>query len=171
MTRQRTNWPLVSASAIPYRAGINQVPRAATRDDIDQYIEQFCNSAIMADDAGFDLLELHMAHGYLLASFLSPITNQRSDEYGGSLANRLRFPLELFRAVRAVWPQQNRCRCVFQRPTGLQAALPVPTVCKSRRRSKTPAAICSTYLPGRPIQQQACVRPHVSGEFFRTDPA
>jgi anthraniloyl-CoA monooxygenase len=101
------NWPLVSASAIPYRAGINQVPRAATRNDLQQYIEQFCNSAIMADQAGFDLLELHMAHGYLLASFLSPITNQRSDEYGGSLANRLRFPLELFRAVRAVWPRRK----------------------------------------------------------------
>ena len=101
------NWPLVSASAIAYQAGVNQVPRAATRDDLDEFIEQFCNSAIMADDAGFDLLELHMAHGYLLASFLSPITNQRSDEYGGSLANRLRFPLELFRAVRAVWPQHK----------------------------------------------------------------
>jgi anthraniloyl-CoA monooxygenase len=101
------NWPLVSASAIPYRAGVNQVPRAATRADMDEYIEQFCNSAIMADQAGFDLLELHMAHGYLLASFLSPITNQRSDDYGGTLANRLRFPLELFRAVRSVWPQHK----------------------------------------------------------------
>ena len=101
------NWPLVSASAIAYQAGVNQIPRAATRDDLDEFIEQFCNSAIMADDAGFDMLELHMAHGYLLASFLSPITNQRSDEYGGSLANRLRFPLDLFRAVRAVWPQHK----------------------------------------------------------------
>lgn len=101
------NWPLVSASAIPYRDGVNQTPRAATRADMDQLIEQFCNSAIMADQAGFDLLELHMAHGYLLASFLSPITNQRSDDYGGSLANRMRFPLELFRAVRAVWPRHK----------------------------------------------------------------
>ena len=101
------NWPLVSASPIAYRAGVNQVPRAATRDDMNEYVEQFCNSAIMADHAGFDLLELHMAHGYLLASFLSPITNQRQDEYGGSIANRMRFPLELFRAVRAVWPQRK----------------------------------------------------------------
>ena len=101
------NWPLVSASAIPYRAGVNQVPRAATRADMDGYVEQFCNSAIMADQAGFDLLELHMAHGYLLASFLSPVTNQRNDDYGGTLANRLRFPLELFRAVRSVWPQHK----------------------------------------------------------------
>ena len=101
------NWPLVSASPISYRPGVNQVPREATRADMDEYIEQFCNSAIMADHAGFDLLELHMAHGYLLASFLSPITNRRNDEYGGTLANRLRFPLELFRAVRAVWPQHK----------------------------------------------------------------
>ena len=101
------NWPVVSASPISYRPGVNQVPREATRADMDEYIEQFCNSAIMADHTGFDLLELHMAHGYLLASFLSPITNQRSDAYGGTLANRLRFPLELFRAVRAVWPQHK----------------------------------------------------------------
>ncbi|MEP6608565.1 MAG: FAD-dependent monooxygenase [Burkholderiaceae bacterium] len=101
------NWPLVSASAIAYQPGVNQVPRAATRDDMDEYVEQFCNSAIMADQAGFDLLELHMAHGYLLASFLSPITNQRTDSYGGSAANRLRFPLELFGAVRAVWPKEK----------------------------------------------------------------
>jgi len=101
------NWPLVSASAIPYRPGVNQVPRAATRADMDEYVEQFCNSAIMADQAGFDLLELHMAHGYLLASFLSPVTNQRIDDYGGTLPNRLRFPLELFRAVRSVWPQHK----------------------------------------------------------------
>jgi len=101
------NWPVVSASAIPYRAGINQLPREATREDLARFIEEFCNSAVMAEDAGFDMLELHMAHGYLLASFLSPITNRRSDEYGGALANRLRFPLELFRAVRAVWPQHK----------------------------------------------------------------
>ena len=101
------NWPLVSASSISYRPGINQIPRAATRDDMEQIIEQFCNSAIMADQADFDLLELHMAHGYLLASFLSPITNQRSDQYGGTLANRMRFPLEVFRAVRAVWPKRK----------------------------------------------------------------
>ncbi|MDQ3189207.1 MAG: FAD-dependent monooxygenase [Pseudomonadota bacterium] len=101
------NWPLVSASAIAYRQGVNQAPRAATRADMDELIEQFCSSAMMAEQAGFDLLELHMAHGYLLASFLSPITNQRSDHYGGSLANRLRFPLELFRAVRTVWPQHK----------------------------------------------------------------
>jgi anthraniloyl-CoA monooxygenase len=98
------NWPLISASALPYREGVNQTPREVTRADMDELIAQFCNSAIMAEQAGFDMLELHMAHGYLLASFLSPVTNRRTDEYGGSLHRRLRFPLELFAAVRAVWP-------------------------------------------------------------------
>jgi anthraniloyl-CoA monooxygenase len=104
---QGSNWPLVSASPLPYRAGVNAPPRAATRADMDLLIEQFCTSAIHADAAGFDLLELHMAHGYLLASFLSPVTNQRTDAYGGSLDNRLRFPLEVFAAVRAVWPRHK----------------------------------------------------------------
>jgi anthraniloyl-CoA monooxygenase len=83
------------------------MPREATRADLARFSEEFCNAACMAEDAGFDMLELHMAHGYLLASFLSPITNRRSDGYGGSLDNRLRFPLELFRAVRAAWPQHK----------------------------------------------------------------
>ena len=99
------NWPLLSPSPLPYREGVNQVPRETTRDDMDQLIEQFCHSAILAERAGFDMLELHMAHGYLLASFLSPVTNRRRDAYGGSLANRMRFPLEVFEAVRAVWPR------------------------------------------------------------------
>ncbi len=94
------NWPLLSPSPLPYRAGVNQVPREMDRGDMDRTIEQFCHSAILADRAGFDMLELHMAHGYLLASFLSPITNRRSDGYGGSLAKRMRFPIELFEAVR-----------------------------------------------------------------------
>lgn len=101
------NWPLVSASPIPYRAGINAVPREASRKDMVELIGQFRRSAKLADRAGFDLLELHMAHGYLLASFLSPVTNRRTDEYGGALENRLRFPLELFRAVRAIWPEEK----------------------------------------------------------------
>jgi anthraniloyl-CoA monooxygenase len=98
------NWPLISASAIAYQPG-NQVPRAMTARDMRRVIGQFTRSTAMAVEAGFDMLELHMAHGYLLASFLSPLTNTRSDEYGGSLANRLRFPLALFDAVRAAWPE------------------------------------------------------------------
>jgi len=97
------NWPLISASPIPYFPH-SQVPRAMNRADMDTVRGEFVRAVGMADEAGFDLLELHVAHGYLLASFVSPLTNHREDAYGGSLANRLRFPLEVFDAVRAVWP-------------------------------------------------------------------
>jgi len=97
------NWPIVSASAVPYFAH-SQVPREMDRRDMDRVRDDFVRAAGMAVQAGFDLLELHVAHGYLLASFLSPLTNRRTDGYGGSLAQRLRFPLEVFEAVRAVWP-------------------------------------------------------------------
>ncbi|MBI4255092.1 MAG: bifunctional salicylyl-CoA 5-hydroxylase/oxidoreductase [Candidatus Rokubacteria bacterium] len=97
------NWPIIAASAIPYFPH-SQVPKPMDRRDMDQVRDDFTRAARMADAAGFDLLELHFAHGYLLASFLSPLTNTRHDEYGGPLANRARYPLEVFDAVRAVWP-------------------------------------------------------------------
>jgi anthraniloyl-CoA monooxygenase len=97
------NWPLISASPIPYLAH-SQVPREMDRRDMDLVREQFVRAAEMAEAAGFDMLELHMAHGYLLASFISPLTNVRTDAYGGSLENRMRYPLEVFDAVRAAWP-------------------------------------------------------------------
>ncbi|WP_376090584.1 bifunctional salicylyl-CoA 5-hydroxylase/oxidoreductase [Roseomonas sp. CCTCC AB2023176] len=96
-------WPIVSASAVPYFPE-SQVPREATRADMDRIRDEFVAAAVRGARAGFDMLELHCAHGYLLASFLSPLTNRRGDEYGGSLENRLRFPLEVFRALRAAWP-------------------------------------------------------------------
>jgi len=101
------NWPLQSASPLPYLAGISQVPREMTRADMDRVRDDFVANARRAAQAGFDWLELHCAHGYLLSSFISPLTNVRGDEYGGSLANRLRFPLEVFAAVRAVWPEDK----------------------------------------------------------------
>jgi anthraniloyl-CoA monooxygenase len=76
-----------------------------TREDMDQVATDFVRATTMADAAGFDLLELHLAHGYLLASFISPLTNQRTDQYGGSLANRMRYPLEIVTRVRAEWPR------------------------------------------------------------------
>jgi anthraniloyl-CoA monooxygenase len=97
------NWPLISASALPFLPH-GQVPRAMDRRDMDAVRDDFVRAAGMAADAGFDLLELHFAHGYLLASFLSPLTNRRTDGYGGALADRARYPLEVFEAVRAVWP-------------------------------------------------------------------
>ena len=97
------NWPLLSASALPWSEA-NQVPQAMTRADMTRVLEAFVAAVQAADRAGFDMIEMHAAHGYLLASFLSPVTNQRDDDYGGSLANRLRYPLEVFAAMRAAWP-------------------------------------------------------------------
>ncbi|MGH8883353.1 MAG: bifunctional salicylyl-CoA 5-hydroxylase/oxidoreductase, partial [Stackebrandtia sp.] len=96
------NWPLVAPSPLPYRPD-SQNPRALTRDGMAEIREQFTDAARRARDCGFDLLELHCAHGYLLSSFISPLTNRRDDEYGGDLGNRLRFPLEVLAAIREVW--------------------------------------------------------------------
>ncbi|GAB5432885.1 MAG: bifunctional salicylyl-CoA 5-hydroxylase/oxidoreductase [Epibacterium sp.] len=98
------NWDIVSASAIPW-SGQNATPREITRAEMDEVRDQFVRAAQMADRAGFDMIELHAAHGYLISSFLSPVSNQRGDDYGGSLENRLRYPLEIFAAMRAVWPE------------------------------------------------------------------
>ena len=100
-------WPLVSASPIPYFPDRSQTPREMTRDDMDRTVAEYVRAAEYALEAGFDLLEVHMAHGYLLASFISPLLNRRTDEYGGSLENRMRFPLEVFDAVRGVWPDER----------------------------------------------------------------
>ena len=97
------NWEVIAPSPIPY-SELNQVPREMTRADMDVVREQFVAATRGAQEAGFDLLEIHCAHGYLLSSFLSPVTNRRTDEYGGTLAARARFPLEVFDACRAVWP-------------------------------------------------------------------
>jgi anthraniloyl-CoA monooxygenase len=98
------NWPLIAASALPYLDD-GAVPRAMTRADMDRVRDDFVRSTRYAAEAGFDWLELHCAHGYLLSSFISPLTNRRSDDYGGSLAHRLRYPLEVFAAVREAWPK------------------------------------------------------------------
>jgi anthraniloyl-CoA monooxygenase len=100
------NWPVVAPSAIPY-APTNQVPAELTKAEMDEIRGAFERAAAMGVDADFDMLELHCAHGYLLSSFITPLRNRRNDEYGGSLANRLRYPLEVFRAMRAVWPAQR----------------------------------------------------------------
>jgi anthraniloyl-CoA monooxygenase len=99
-------WPLISASGAPYLKH-SAAPRAMTRDDMDRVLGDFVSATEMAAEIGFDILELHAAHGYLLSSFLSPLTNQRQDEYGGDHQGRMRYPLEVFRAIRAVWPAQK----------------------------------------------------------------
>jgi anthraniloyl-CoA monooxygenase len=101
------NWPLVSASPQQYLNGVSQVAREADLDDLRRIRADFVRAAEAAAEAGFDWLELHCAHGYLLSSFISPLTNSRADEYGGALENRCRYPLEVFAAVRAVWPRDR----------------------------------------------------------------
>jgi anthraniloyl-CoA monooxygenase len=103
MPLREGNWPIIAPSAVAWSPK-HQTPREMTRADMDMVRDQFAASARMAQRCGFDMLELHMAHGYLLSAFISPLTNRRTDEYGGSLENRMRFPLEVFHAVRAVWP-------------------------------------------------------------------
>jgi anthraniloyl-CoA monooxygenase len=100
------NWDIMAPSPIRYRPD-SQVPREMTRADMVLVRDEHVRSAVLGDRAGFDLLELHYAHGYLLSSFLTPLANQRADEYGGSLENRMRYPLEVFAAVREMWPDEK----------------------------------------------------------------
>lgn len=100
------NWPLLSASAIPW-SDDNAVPKAMDRADMDAVKADFVSATEMAAVSGFDMIELHAAHGYLISSFISPLSNIRTDEYGGSLENRMRYPLEVFNAMRAVWPAEK----------------------------------------------------------------
>jgi anthraniloyl-CoA monooxygenase len=99
-------WELLAPSPIPWSPD-NAVPVEMTRGDMEQVLDQFVRAAEMAIPAGFDMLELHCAHGYLLSSFISPVSNRRADAYGGTLENRLRYPLEVFQAMRAVWPEDR----------------------------------------------------------------
>jgi len=100
------NWPLLAASDVAWSER-NQRPKAMDRADMEHVRDQFVAATLMAERAGFDMIELHAAHGYLLSSFITPLTNQRDDTYGGSLENRMRFPLDVFHAMRAVWPEQK----------------------------------------------------------------
>ena len=99
-------WPLVAPSAIPFDS-YSPVPSALTREQMDEVVQQFVDATRRGERAGFDMLEFHAGHGYLISAFITPVMNKRSDEYGGSLENRLRFPLEVFRAMREVWPQEK----------------------------------------------------------------
>ena len=99
-------WPLLSASAISW-SDDHVAPRAMDRADMDRMRDDFVRATQMAARAGFDMIELHAAHGYLISSFISPMSNVRTDEYGGTLENRMRYPLEVFRAMRAVWPAEK----------------------------------------------------------------
>jgi anthraniloyl-CoA monooxygenase len=99
------NWPVYSASPLPWLDGVSPLPTELDRAQMDKIKSEFVEATLRADRAGFDMLELHCAHGYLFASFLSPLTNRRNDEYGGIIDNRIRYPLEVFEAMREVWPR------------------------------------------------------------------
>jgi anthraniloyl-CoA monooxygenase len=107
LTDTSLNWPVYSASALPWLDGISPIPAELDRPAMDRIKAEFVQATRRADRAGFDMLELHCAHGYLFASFLSPLTNTRADTYGGSIENRLRYPLEVFQAMRDAWPAQK----------------------------------------------------------------
>ncbi len=101
------NWPLVSASPLPYIDGVSQVPHEATREEMETIKDEFVAATLRGAEAGFDWLEFHCAHGYLMSSFISPLTNHRTDDYGGSLENRCRYPIEVFKAMRKAWPREK----------------------------------------------------------------
>ncbi|MFL5577863.1 MAG: bifunctional salicylyl-CoA 5-hydroxylase/oxidoreductase, partial [Gemmatimonadaceae bacterium] len=99
-------WEVMAPSPLPYKPGM-QVPRAMTRADMERVRDEFVRATRMGAECGFDMLELHCAHGYLLSAFITPLSNRRTDQYGGPLANRLRYPLEVFAAMRAAWPDER----------------------------------------------------------------
>jgi len=121
---EERRWELVAPSPLPYVPGRSPTPREMTRRDMDEAVEDYVRATEYADAAGFDLLEVHMAHGYLLATFISPLTNDREDAYGGPLEDRMRFPLEVFDACRAAWPDEKpmsvRISAVDWKPGGME---------------------------------------------------
>jgi anthraniloyl-CoA monooxygenase len=142
------NWPLLSASPLPYTP-YSQTPRAMDQAEMLRVKEAFAQAARLADEAGFDLLQLHFAHGYLLASFLSPLTNQRSDEYGGDLGRRMRYPLEVFDAVRAIWPAHKPLAVALQTSDGLKGGLTVDDAILIARELKNHQCDLLTILAGQ----------------------
>jgi len=151
------NWPVLSASATAWSER-NQRARAMDRNDMDRVRDQFVAAAQMAARAGFDMLEIHCAHGYLLSSFITPLTNRRRDEYGGSLANRMRYPLEIFQAVRAVWPAEKpiSVRISATDWVGAAGVEPPDAVAISRMLQQAGVDICDvsagqTSIHARPV--------------------
>jgi anthraniloyl-CoA monooxygenase len=157
------NWPLISASPLPYFAH-SQVPREMDRSDMEAVRDDFVRAARMADQAGFDLLELHMAHGYLLASFVSPLTNRRRDEYGGSLGNRLRFPLEVFDAVRAVWPAARPMSVRLSATDWVQDGLPPAEAVEIARALRAHGCDIVDVSAGNTVPEQVPLH----GRLFQT---
>ncbi|TIT23586.1 MAG: bifunctional salicylyl-CoA 5-hydroxylase/oxidoreductase [Mesorhizobium sp.] len=158
------NWPVMAASSVPWSPE-NQVPRTMNRADMDMVRDQFVGSAEMAARCGFDMLEIHAAHGYLLSSFITPLTNRRTDAYGGSLENRMRYPLEIFRAVRAAWPAEKpiSMRISANDWLGIEGVTPADAVEIARLLHEAGVDICDVSAG----QTSAVARP-VYGRMFQT---
>ena len=151
------NWPVMAPSPVAWSER-NQRARAMTRADMDRVREEFVAATVMAARAGFDMLEIHCAHGYLLSSFITPLTNWRSDQYGGALENRMRYPLEIFRAVRAVWPAEKpiSVRISANDWVGAEGIEPQDAVGISRMLQEAGVDICDvsagqTSIKARPV--------------------
>lgn len=158
------NWPVMAASSVPWSRE-NQVPKAMDRADMDMVRDQFVASAEMAARCGFDMLEIHAAHGYLLSSFITPLTNRRTDSYGGSLENRMRYPLEIFHAVRAAWPAEKpiSMRISANDWLGIEGVTPADAVEIARLLHEAGVDICDVSAG----QTSAVARP-VYGRMFQT---
>ncbi|MER8724608.1 bifunctional salicylyl-CoA 5-hydroxylase/oxidoreductase [Mesorhizobium sp. M1027] len=158
------NWPVMAASSVPWSPE-NQVPKAMDRADMDMVRDQFVASAEMAARCGFDMLEIHAAHGYLLSSFITPLTNRRTDSYGGSLENRMRYPLEIFHAVRAAWPAEKpiSMRISANDWLGIEGVRPADAVEIARLLHEAGVDICDVSAG----QTSAVARP-VYGRMFQT---
>ncbi len=165
------NWPLISASPLPYLEGVSQVPAEASEQDIEEITGQFVTAARLGIDAGFDMIELHMAHGYLLASFLSPLTNRRTDLFGGALENRVRFPVRR-RARRS----RAHARGYAALSANLRERLGARWPDRSRSARRRTRAARRRRRRHRRLERsdgalaEASVRAHVSDAVLRSDP-
>ena len=158
------NWPVMAPSPVAWSER-NQRARAMTRADMDRVREEFVAATVMAARAGFDMLEIHCAHGYLLSSFITPLTNWRSDQYGGALENRMRYPLEIFRAVRAIWPAEKpiSVRISANDWVGAEGIEPQDAVGISRMLQEAGVDICDVSAGQTSIKAQP-----VYGRMFQT---
>ena len=168
---QDGNWPLLAASDIAWSPR-NQTPKPMDRADMDLVRDQFVASAQMADRAGFDMIELHCAHGYLLSSFITPLTNHRTDDYGGSLENRMRYPLEVFAAVRAVWPDDKPISVRISATDWMddEGITPQDAVDIARMLKEAGVDICDVSAGQTSATAATGLWPHVPDTVFRPHP-
>ena len=149
------NWEVLAPSPLPYLPGVNQVPREMSLEDLRTVRDEFVEAARLGAEAGFDVLELHCAHGYLLSSFISPLTNQRDDEYGGDLAGRLRYPLEVFAAMREVWPAERPMTVRISATDWVEGGIEVDDAVEIARAFQTAGAAAIDVSSGQVTPDEA----------------